>query len=157
MCEVTSWEESENRQIFTKIAGRFFLRYDTLTRYDTLCVVNSKLLKIRYENSIYAMRFLKKFYLRYENSEKVLFTLWVSIRQIMKNSIYAMRSKWPVTLKRKPPAEINPCAHMARSRGRQRWNLIKIKMVLQYCLILSWNDFTIFFITAWSRLMLLCR
>ena len=37
--------------------GRFFLRYDTLTRYDTLCVVNSKLLKIRYENSFYAMRF----------------------------------------------------------------------------------------------------
>ena len=36
----------------------------------------------------------------------------------MKNSIYAMRSKWPVTLQRKPPAEINPL-------GRRHCNLIK--------------------------------
>ena len=73
-----------NGAVITFVTGRFFLRYDTLTRYDTLCVVNSKLLKIRYENSFYAMRFLKKFFLRYEISEKVLFTLWGLYRCIMK-------------------------------------------------------------------------
>ena len=67
--------------IWSTKGGRFYLRYDTLTRYDTLWHIFEKFF-LRYEisiykytkNSFYAMRLLKKFYLRYEVS-KLLSTL----------------------------------------------------------------------------------